>query len=454
MSEPAAPKGDEIPVVRWAIHTLLLFAAMVAPFFPFDIGTAPRVAVGAGFAYLSLWLAAGLLRNRGKPNPPAKIFLLHILYGISVPIAAGGLIWLLAAEWALWAYLPMTSPAETWDMFMNLLIALTAIFIYPPLLFLLLGPRLARKNGGPASRFLKGVRARGFGWFHINWLRNTAAMAGTICLLSMLWSPALLHLTARLRDSDGAVTNWELVATYPFLPFALLATAVMLALSMVLIREWETDEAAARAYIDRTAESPRPAPRTRAALGALVAGACGAALLIIIYPIHLGMTATVVGDAKTALGGVAEAWEILWNTHEDDDWTRAEVAEALNRFGHWTPDAPEAGLGMLVADPGQAFPESCTVRTAAGTIDRPARDPDNASPSSEDEADVKYCVAVACAPPFAWSAPPALLLFTSHASEAEGWREDLYVDVQANGRAAAPGGYCTADGALAESYQG
>ena len=143
---------------------------------------------------------------------------------------------------------------------------------------------------------------------------------------------------------------------------------------------------------------------------------------------------------------MVEALEILRNTHEDDDWTNTEYAAALNRLGYWSPDAPEAGLGSLVADPAKAFPETCTVRIAAGTIDAPA--------SSEAEPELKYCIAVACAPPFTWSAQPALLLVTSHDSQAEGWREYWFADVQANGIAPAPGGYCTADGGLAETFQG
>ena len=38
--------------------------------------------------------------------------------------------------------------------------------------------------------------------------------------------------------------------------------------------------------------------------------------------------------------------------------------------------------------------------------------------------------------------------------QAEGWRENWYADVQANGVAPAPGGYCTADGELADEFQG
>ncbi len=429
---------------RFALHTGLLFAAMAAPFFLFDIRTAPPVAFGAGLLCVLLSVVVLLLRDRGKPWQPAKIVLLHLLYGLSVPFATAGLMVLLILEWGMWAYRPVTT--DIWDGLVTALIVVTVVLIYPPILFLLLAPRLARENGGDASRFLKGLRARGFGWFQINWLSNTAVVAGMISLGGVFWVPGTLQKIERWRDSDGVVTIWELVAAYPFLPFVLLATAATLALAHILVMEQEADNAVAQAYIDGASEEPSPNARARTALGVLVAGACVAALLIVIYPAHLRITAKALTDGVVATRGVIEAIETLGNTHEDDDWTHAESVEAMNQFGYWSPDAPEAGLGSLVADPGKAFPETCTVRVAVGTIDPPA--------TGEAESEVKFCVAVACAPPFTWSAPPALLLVTSHESQAEGWRENWYADVSAEGVAPAPGGYCSAVGELTETFQG
>lgn len=438
---------DKIPsgkVARFAMHTSLLFAAMAAPFFLLDIGTASPVAFGAAITVVALSLVLLHLRDRGKSKQPAKIVLLQLLYGLSVPLATFGLMLLLIFEWYMWAYRPVT--IGMWDGLLTALIVVTVVLIYPPILFLLLGPRLARKGGGDASRFLKGVRARGFGWFQINWLSNTVGAAGSFSLISVLLLPRVLQDVERWRDSDGVVTNWELVAAYPFLPFAVLATAAMLALGIILIADREADNAVVQAYIDGAAEAPSPDARTRTALGMLVAGACVTALLIIVYPLHLHMTAKGVRDGQVALYGAIDAISILANTHEDDDWTVAESVEALNRLGYWSPDAPRAGLGSLVADPGKSFPETCTVRVAVGTIGPTA--------AGEAEPEGKFCAAVACAPPFTWSAPPALMLVTSHNSQAEGWWENLYVDVSASGRTPAPGGYCTADGRLADEFQG
>lgn len=453
----AAPKlrAWQRKAAKWVLHTTGLFAAMAAPFiFLPKIDTASLAAAGAGFAFLLSWLVVLFFRDRGKPWQPAKIVLLHTLYELSVPTAVYGLMAFLILEWVLWAYLPITSSAETWDALMIAQIAVAAILIYPPILFLLFAPRLARKNGGPASRFLKGVRARGFGWFQISWLGNMTIWAGVSAVGWVFLTPQLLQWTERWRDSDGIVTIWELVAAYPFLPFALLATAAILALSNVLITGRETDEAIDRAYIDGAAEEPWPAPRARVALGGLVAGASVATLLMIVYSVHLGIMAKGGRDVRTALGGVADALVILGNTREDDDWTIPEVAAALNRYGHWTPDAPGEGLGELIADPREAFPGNCTVRTAAGIVDPPFEGPHSGLDLEAGKPDLKFCVALVCTSPTTWSAPPTRLLVTSHASQAEGWRDNSYVDAVADGVAPEPGGYCNADGRLADTYQG
>ena len=268
---------------RFALHTAGLFAAMAAPFFLLDIVTASLAAVGVGFVYVLWWIVALYLRDRRKPKRPAKVNLLLTVYGISVPIAVSGLMFALFVEWVLWAYRPATNTADMWDAGMAALIAIAAISIYPPILFLLLAPRLARKDGGAASRFLEGVRTRGFRWFHDDWLRYTAFTAGLFCLLSIAWAPVLHDLEA-WRDSDGIVTNWELMAAYPFLPFALLAAAAILSLSRIVAADWEEEDAVIRAYIDGAPDGPLPHARAKSGLRALAAGACVAAVFLHIYP--------------------------------------------------------------------------------------------------------------------------------------------------------------------------
>lgn len=446
MTVAANSAGWRRQALRWLLHSAGLFATMMALFFLVDMETAPLVAAGGGLAYISVWLVVLYLRDRRGPRLPFKIGLLQSLYGLSVPIAVFGLLLLSIVEWTIWAYLPITGGAEIWNGSMIGLIAIAAAFIYPPILFLLLAPRLAPKNGGPASRYLEGVRVRGFGWFQINWLSATAAVAGMLGLGAVIAAPPVLLEVEFRREIDSAVTGGELFAAYPVLPFALLAVAGILALGNILIADRETDQAAMRAYVDGAPGEPRPNRRVRIALGGLVACACAASMLMLLYPLHLSMASRAVRDGRTALGEVAEAIETLSKAHKNGGLTSADFAATLNRLGYWSPDRPEAGLGSLAADAGQTFPDTCTVRLAAGTIEP--------SPFIGVEPDVKFCVAVACAAPFTWSTPPTLLMASSHASRAEGWQEKLYVAARAEGRPTPPGGYCTADGNLAGNFKG
>lgn len=66
---------------------------------------------------------------------------------------------------------------------------------------------------------------------------------------------------------------------------------------------------------------------------------------------------------------------------------------------------------------------------------------------------VKYCVKVTCPVPTTWDAPPAISLWSSHLRWKQGWNSQFYFDLYAEGRATA-GGYCNADGTLADIYQG
>ncbi len=454
MSEPAAPGDDKFPARHWAIHTLLLFTAMAAPYFLIDIGTASMAAAGIGFVYVIWLLVALYLRDKGRPKRPLKIRLLFNFYSSSLPMAVGGLLLLLWVEWAMWAYRPITSAEKIGGVGMALLIFIAALLIFPHLLFLLLAPRLARKEGGDASRFLEGVRARGFGRFRRIWLSGTVTTAGTLGLMGVLFMSESFHRVERWRDGDGMATVWELVTAYPFLPFALLAVAAMQPLAWMLAPDWGANDGDIQAYIDGTGEGAAPTPGSPIALRGLVVGACIASLLVLIYPLHLSIAARGVKDGRRAIDAMSEAVVILMNSHEDDDRTMPEIADTLNRVGYWTPEAPEAGLGSLVANASEMFPDNCTVRITAGTLAPSVQESRSILDAEAGEPELKFCVVAACAPPFTWSATPALLLITSHPSEAEGWQGYGYADVFANGVAPAPGGYCMADGSLADSYQG
>ena len=162
---------------------------------------------------------------------------------------------------------------------------------------------------------------------------------------------------------------------------------------------------------------------------------------------------------------------------------------AVNAGGHWSPEAPAEGLARLLSAPGETPVDvvdgwACPVTVAAGIVaaaelaaapwpdmsalpphvtrrNQGREEPDDAP--SDDAAEpmaetappaVRYCIKVTCPSPVGWRAPDAIALGTSHASASPDWMHLLYFDFYADGVAASPGGYCTADGKLADEFQG
>lgn len=441
-------------VSGWLLRTALLSAAMAAPYLLLDLSTAIVGAIGIVGLYV-LWRIVDLyLDGRQTPARPRRIALLLVAYTNSVPIIVVGLIVTTVLAWPLWAYDPDVITPQMRDSGLFAAMAVAACLVLLPLLFLVAAPLLARDGDDDASRFLAGVRDKGLGRFHRTWLAGTAWAMGIVAALSPTLMAEELRQIALLRDADDLVTIWELAATFPSLPLSLVFAAAMLSLAWSV--EWSERESDAivRAYIDNVPDDGPRTPATARILGALSAFGCAAGIVLLLYPAHLYFVAKGTARGVENLASAAQAVAELFARRSSGDWSDAELAAELNRLGSWTPDAPNAGLATLVANPAKVFADNCTIRIAAGLAD-PAGNGARTSSALEDaSADLKFCIAVACAPPVAWQAPPALVLLSSHASRARYWREEAYLDVFAEGRAAAPGGYCTTDGGLADSYQG
>jgi hypothetical protein len=185
-------------------------------------------------------------------------------------------------------------------------------------------------------------------------------------------------------------------------------------------------------------------------------------LYAILYPLHFGVVAaltSVAGIAPTF--GTAEAVETWVEEQRAEGRTGAELAAILNEHGRWSADSPEAGLPVLFPDLMDTLPlddssgnGNCGITLAASVADPAAvRDADWLA-VEQAESDLRYCIRTACPSPVAWDAPDPILLYSSHPSRNEHWLENIFIDVFATGRATAPGGYCTASGELADSYQG
>ncbi len=468
MTEQVASDSPVFSIARWMSHWPPLFAAMAAPYFLFQPLPASLVSAATGIVYVfwsvgtaevyKLWsIIRKAPRERNEQRVPWRVKLLVFGFQGCVPIMAEGVMIALFIGWLTWAY-DVESRTNFGTMHWHkqaVLASVLAALILGPALFLRFAPAFARKDGGPASQLLKGIREQGLGHFHQLWLPLIILCLATACLLLIVVFAVFLNLEMT-RNIGGVVPIWDLSIALPYLPAALFAAAVMLSASKLCPDNKEGDIGAlARAYIEGDAAAPALDSRAKSVLGLTVAGGWAATLFVLLYPIHLGMVAehsSLVGVSPLTETAVAvEAWV---PAQREAGRSTAEIAAELNRIGSWTPDAPDAGLATLVEDPGQVFADTCSVRVAAGVTDPSSHDAFGWLPAEQAASDLKYCIAVSCASPVAWDAAPALLLYSSHDSQAAHWTESWFIDFFADGAAAAPGGYCTADGRLADGFQG
>lgn len=450
MTENARSASPENSIANWLLHWLLLFTAMAASFFFLEPFPAALGAAAIGALYLSWWVYVAARRGRDVPRPSIKVWLVLFAFNSTVPLVGFGLTAALILGWTSWAYQPEILPGGLGGAYLLIGMAIVA-----PLLFLAFGPALARENGGVASRFLEGVRERGFVHFHRPWLGAPALALALICLLSFVATVTAMHNLQQELVGEDVVTPWELSAAYPFLPVTLLIAALMLCVTRLTIPGRKEIQEIVHAYTDAVPVAPALDARARTVLGALVAGGWVATIIVIMYPVHLGLVAALGAVSGIyPLNETAAAVE-TWITEQREAGTSTpEIAAELNRIGSWSPDAPDAGLATLVEDSDYVFSGKCSVLTSAGVANPPGIIATGRLPAEQAASDLKYCIAVRCASPVAWDAPPALLLGSSHDSQAAYWSDNLYIDVFAEGRAAAPGGYCTADGGLADEFQG
>ncbi len=140
-----------------------------------------------------------------------------------------------------------------------------------------------------------------------------------------------------------------------------------------------------------------------------------------------------------------------------------EIASELHDHGSWTPAEPDSGFAELIPGLGETLKESslserCSVTLDAGVADNAAlREQDWIQEWEADSLplrDISYCMRLACPSPVVWHEHPVVILESSHPSRNRNWNYFIFLDIFGNGAAYGPGGFCTADGELAESFQG
>ncbi len=431
---------------------------MAAPFFLFQPATARWVSVAAGVACVFwscgvvqyLWSAIRRpKRERTEKQIPWRVQFFILSFRFCAEIMIGVVIVVLALGWTYWAYDLDLTKGKRPELAMLLL-----LFILVPALFLALAPAFARENGGPASQLLKGIRDQGLGRFHLFYFSDVALLLGTVCLIPII-EFSDFHQLVTIINNNAVVPIWDLAIAFPVIPATFLAAAILLSAPRLspsfLVKYSELPQA----YMGGEPVLPGLDNRAKKILGLTVVSGMAATLFVVLYPFHVALVAAESWvKGLTPLMETMEAVDSTLATQREAGRSTAEIAAELNRIGSWNADAPDAGLATLVEEPGRVFVDTCSVRTAAGVTNPSDHGAFDWLPAEQAASDLKYCIAISCASPVRWDAPPALILVSSHDSQATHWIERVFLDVFADGAAVSPGGYCTADGGLAERFQG
>ena len=267
--------------------------------------------------------------------------------------------------------------------------------------------------------------------------------------------PNLLESANPGRDVDV----WFLVAQFPGLPAALVASAVLLA----VFRRAQPAALASLRGARRDAGS-RP-PSILVALGSVASvGSIGVFFGWFLYIIHFGMVAALGPVAMIVswqeVAGATSDWVVV---QSEAGRSPDEIAAELRAHGSWTPAESDSSLAALFPELGESLKESsmtgnCSITLDAGVADNaPLRDQEwirDFEAEHKTLPDVSYCIRLACPSPVTWHDHPVVILDSSHPSRNLNWTYLLYMDLFGNGRAFEPGGYCTADGRLAAEFQG
>ena len=426
------------PWTVFLVETSVLSVVMAAPFFLLDYGWG-AIVVGLVFLGYILWTAM-LIRRREKTEaaPPLRVRLLAVAVILSAGFMFAGLAISVVLGWISWAYRDAIFPAPARGF------AVAAVIVVVPAMVIALIAMYPGREDGPAAAFRAGFRRRGFAVLWTSFNSDAASVLSLLCLVVFAAGAAFWLSLAPELNFGGGPLIWELAMAVPVLPLALITGAAMLS----AYRRSFANHLSTKGLV-RACTGDAGAPLT------LVGGLsilCGSliTLYVVLYAIHFGIvlalssTAGVSATAKTA--ETIEEWA---EVQRGDGRTETGLAVILNEYGGWNPESPEAGIPALFPELSEAMPAGGNIGEVACNITVAA-----AVTAERTAPDLTYCIRTACPSPVAWNAPDTVMLASSHSSGNRQWVKNYFIDFFAEGRAPAPGGYCTTDGELADSYQG
>ncbi len=401
-----------LAVIVWTLASLPLAAAEgVAP-----LAWPARLLVSAGYAIAQIWLGlvlAGALQA-------ALLMVLSYFVDYYYPI------------WAVIAAMGM--------MLLLVMAALVLVIAVSAVICLLAFPR-----GG----FLTRAALRNA--IHDHWLAAAArqlppALALGTAMLCVLMVSVTMVSIGPIGETMNLPWHGDSVAmlmAFPMLPAALAGAGLALA----AYRGLALGHARAAASGGTSPSSPGQALLSVLVALAVISGVTvnGGSLrngLVAAFTLAPAVTSTVATD--TAVRG----W--IGERLAAGD-APADIAAKLSEFGEWDSALPDEGLVELLPALAETYTAdediSCHFVVRAGTLSEAVADDEEAMP-------IKYCLRTFC-----WQLPltrereSRAWLFSSHASANPGWAERNTAATLSD-KVPGPGGFCTRDGDLAESYQG
>jgi hypothetical protein len=452
------PAGPKPSLVLALLEIAIVFLLLATPLLSADFGILTVLgSLGVAAFYVILATAAPFWRAGADLPSKPRVALFLVVQLVSGTVVVAGLGLLVSSVWLWSAYreiiLDTADFAFAFPPSLSTLVFLAPAAIVAAAAVFLLAVTLLRRDGETAGQCLARIRSWGIGnlWpAVVAWLLLGLAATSLLNVLATVVSPPTQLLA---DDPYGDIDGWLLVAEHPGFAAALLAPAI-------LFVAFRRAQPAALGSLRRPPRATRFGTPAALAVLASIGAACGWYL----HVLHLG-TVMALGSNMMIVGWgevsrATDAWIARQQTAGRDP---ADIASDLSSHGTWTTEGSGAGLPALFPELDEdlsdlGLREGCTVTIGAGVADNSALPADGwlegYVAAFRPLPEVSYCIRLACPSPAVWQETPVVILHSSHPSRNRSWAYNVHLDILGAGAAPEAGGYCTADGGLAESYQG
>ena len=447
------------------IEVGIVTIAIASSYVLLDFGDTIFVFAGIMTGYVAYVAVRMQKKERHLPKVPVLLMLLVVGIQALGPIIFVGLVTSVLLLWMSFAYefaaLPRSveMPLVTISLLCTLLPALLLILVRCLPRFLATSDPDVRTVAG----FLRVVgQHNGFTPLVPSWVGGAAFTAAIFSFFVVDATAGPLREFMTIVGAGISPSALDLARGFPILPVGLVTFAMLLVTS----RRIDAGELSAEVLLaryDASSCGPDTSPRRYSVKSGVVVfcGLC-VAILVLIYPIHLGVVLSrslVVGlEPLTQTAQSVGRWVEEQST---GGRTADKLAKMMTAYGHWSPGEPEGGLPEIIPElravlsgGGGSGLNDCALSLEAG-VDGPnlGRQVSLSTMPNEPQ-NLTYCIRMACSSPVRWESHPVIMLYSSHASQNRHWAWHYFVDVFAAGEATEPGGYCTRNGELADRFQG